>query len=29
MKCQESTDNIGDIELDLSESNQNTVLTNM
>ena len=29
MKCQEITDNRGDIELDLSESNKNTVLTNM
>ena len=27
-KCQDITDNRGDIELDLSESKQNTVLTN-
>ena len=28
LKCQDIADNRGDIELDLSESNQNTVFTN-
>ena len=28
VKCQDIPDNRGDIELDLSESNENTVLTN-